>query len=61
MAASNRSMTETGLAGYRVPKQVEFGDSIPETMLGKVLRRVLVEEERAKAEASSADSEARPA
>lgn len=39
---------ETGLTGYRVPKEIEFRDSIPETMVGKVLRRVLVEEERAK-------------
>jgi long-chain acyl-CoA synthetase len=36
------------LSGYRVPKQVEFRDSLPETMIGKVLRRVLLEEERAK-------------
>lgn len=40
---------ETGLAGYRVPKHVEFRDSIPETMVGKVMRRLLVEEERSKA------------
>ncbi|MEW6059651.1 MAG: long-chain fatty acid--CoA ligase [Actinomycetota bacterium] len=40
-----------GLAGYRVPKQVEFRDSLPETMIGKVLRRVLQEEERQKAAA----------
>lgn len=39
---------DTGLAGYRVPKYIEFRDSIPETMVGKVLRRELVEEERAK-------------
>ncbi len=39
---------DTGLTGYRVPKQIEFRDSIPETMVGKVLRRVLVEEERSK-------------
>lgn len=44
---------ETGLAGYRVPKQVEFRESIPETMVGKVLRRVLVEEEREKARTSA--------
>jgi long-chain acyl-CoA synthetase len=39
------------LSGYRVPKQIEFRDSLPETMIGKVLRRVLLEEERAKSEA----------
>lgn len=42
---------DTGLTGYRVPKQIEFRDSIPETMVGKVLRRVLVEEERSKTSA----------
>ncbi|CAN5310884.1 long-chain fatty acid--CoA ligase [soil metagenome] len=35
-----------GLTGYRVPKLVEFRDSLPETLVGKVLRRVLAEEER---------------
>jgi long-chain acyl-CoA synthetase len=36
------------LTGYRVPKQVEFRDSLPETLVGKVLRRVLLEEEKQK-------------
>jgi long-chain acyl-CoA synthetase len=40
---------EQGLAGYRVPKEWEFRDQLPETLIGKVLRRVLQEEERAKA------------
>ena len=39
-----------GLTGYRAPKKIEFRDSLPETMVGKVLRRKLVEEEKAKAE-----------
>ncbi|HEX6331759.1 MAG TPA: long-chain fatty acid--CoA ligase [Actinomycetota bacterium] len=38
-----------GLTAYRAPKLVEFRDSLPETMIGKVLRRVLMEEERQKA------------
>jgi long-chain acyl-CoA synthetase len=42
-----------GLTGYRVPKEWEFRDQLPETLIGKVLRRVLVEEERQKAAASS--------
>jgi long-chain acyl-CoA synthetase len=42
-----------GLTGYRVPKQIEFRDSLPETLVGKVLRRVLQEEERARASSSS--------
>jgi long-chain acyl-CoA synthetase len=39
-----------GLTGYRVPKQIEFRDSLPETLVGKVLRRVLQDEEKAKAD-----------
>jgi long-chain acyl-CoA synthetase len=35
-----------GLTAYRAPKQVELRDSLPETLVGKVLRRVLMEEER---------------
>jgi long-chain acyl-CoA synthetase len=34
------------LAGYKVPKLIEFRDSLPKTMVGKVLRRVLVTEEK---------------
>ncbi|HEY7478032.1 MAG TPA: long-chain fatty acid--CoA ligase [Actinomycetota bacterium] len=39
---------EQGLTGYRAPHEIEFRDALPETMIGKVLRRVLQEEERAK-------------
>ena len=39
------------LTGYRAPKQVEIRDALPETMVGKVLRRVLVDEEKKKAAA----------
>ena len=42
-----------GLTGYRVPHEWEFRDELPETLIGKVLRRVLVEEERQKAAAGS--------
>jgi len=42
------------LAGFKVPTQVEFRAELPKTMIGKVLRRVLVEEERAKAAAKGA-------
>jgi long-chain acyl-CoA synthetase len=38
-----------GLTGYRAPKSVEFRDELPTTMVGKVLRRVLLEEERQRA------------
>ncbi len=47
---------EQGLTGYRVPKDIEFRDSLPETLIGKVLRRALQDEERHKAAgAASAD------
>jgi len=36
------------LTAYKVPKHVEFRDALPKTMVGKVLRRVLQEEEREK-------------
>jgi long-chain acyl-CoA synthetase len=36
------------LAKYKVPRIVEFRKELPKTMIGKILRRVLVEEERAK-------------
>jgi long-chain acyl-CoA synthetase len=42
-----------GLASYKVPKAVEFRESLPETLVGKVLRRVLAEEEKAKAAQTS--------
>ncbi len=42
------------LTAYKVPKLVEFRDSLPRTVVGKVLRRVLVEEERVKADATAA-------
>jgi len=32
------------LAAYKIPKQVEFRDSLPKTMVGKVLRRELAQE-----------------
>jgi long-chain acyl-CoA synthetase len=41
------------LTGYRVPKQVEIRDSLPETLVGKVLRRVLVEEETKRSDTGS--------
>jgi long-chain acyl-CoA synthetase len=40
-----RAYCKERLAGYKVPKQVEFRDSLPKTMVGKVLRRVLAKDE----------------
>ncbi len=39
---------QANLAKYKVPKIVEFRDELPKTMVGKILRRMLVEEELAK-------------
>lgn len=36
------------LANYKVPRCIEFRDSLPKSNVGKVLRRILVEEERRK-------------
>nr|MBI3612497.1 long-chain fatty acid--CoA ligase [Nitrospirota bacterium] len=36
------------LAKFKVPKRVEFRQDLPKTLVGKVLRRVLIEEERQK-------------
>jgi long-chain acyl-CoA synthetase len=44
---------EAGLAAYKVPKLIEFRDSLPETLVGKVLRRVLADEEKQRAKASA--------
>jgi long-chain acyl-CoA synthetase len=49
---------KSGLSGYRVPKEWEFRGTLPETLIGKVLRRVLVEEERAKREGAGSSSTA---
>ncbi|MEP6759450.1 MAG: long-chain fatty acid--CoA ligase [Actinomycetota bacterium] len=43
-----------GLTGYRAPKEFAFRDSLPESLVGKVLRRVLQDEERQRAAASTA-------
>ena len=39
------------MSKYKVPTTVEFRSELPKTMVGKVLRRVLVEEEKKKLEA----------
>jgi long-chain acyl-CoA synthetase len=38
------------LAAYKAPKAVEFREELPKSAVGKLLRRVLVDEERAKTE-----------
>jgi len=36
------------LARYKIPRTIEFRDDLPKTFVGKILRRELMEEERAK-------------
>jgi long-chain acyl-CoA synthetase len=43
-----RAFCKGQLAAYKVPREVEFRAELPKTTVGKVLRRQLVEEERAK-------------
>jgi long-chain acyl-CoA synthetase len=43
-----RAFCRERLAAYKVPSDVEFRPELPKTQVGKFLRRVLVEEERAK-------------
>jgi long-chain acyl-CoA synthetase len=54
-----REFAKARLAAYKVPRAVEFRDELPKTLIGKVLRRALVEEERAKqaAKAETATSD----
>jgi long-chain acyl-CoA synthetase len=48
-----RRFARERLAAYKVPRSVEFRDQLPKTMVGKVLRRALVEEEQGRAEAAT--------
>jgi long-chain acyl-CoA synthetase len=41
------------LASYKTPKALEFREQLPKSAVGKLLRRVLVDEERAKTEVTS--------
>jgi long-chain acyl-CoA synthetase len=48
-AASEEEIVEfcrLHLAAYKIPRRVEFRETLPKSMVGKYLRRVLVEEER---------------
>ena len=41
------------LTAYKVPKQIEFRAELPKTLVGKILKRILVEEELAKQKAAA--------
>jgi long-chain acyl-CoA synthetase len=43
---------KTKLTAYKVPKQVEFRDSLPKSTVGKILRKILKQEEAEKAKKS---------
>ncbi len=49
-----RDFAKEKLAAYKVPRVVEFRDELPKTMVGKVLRRALIDEDRAAGEAKAA-------
>jgi long-chain acyl-CoA synthetase len=49
-----REFAKGKLASYKVPRLIEFRDDLPKTIIGKPLRRVLLAEERAKADADAA-------
>jgi long-chain acyl-CoA synthetase len=49
-----RTWAKERLASYKVPREIEIRDELPKTMIGKVLRRKLVEEEQAKVEQETA-------
>ncbi|WP_129626308.1 long-chain-fatty-acid--CoA ligase [Candidatus Oscillochloris fontis] len=46
-----REFCKLHLAPYKVPREIEFRAELPKTMVGKVLRRVLLDEEKAKQKA----------
>ena len=48
-----RSFCKEKLAPYKVPSYVEFRKELPKTQVGKVLRRTLLDEEKAKMSAKS--------
>ncbi|MFL6271719.1 MAG: AMP-binding enzyme, partial [Actinomycetes bacterium] len=51
-----REFAKGRLAAYKVPRSVEFRDDLPKTLIGKVLRRALVEEEQARQARQTAES-----
>jgi long-chain acyl-CoA synthetase len=43
-AEAVRAYCRESLTGYKIPRRVEFRDSLPKTNVGKVLRRALRDE-----------------
>jgi long-chain acyl-CoA synthetase len=48
-----RNFCKERLAPFKIPREWEFREDLPKTMVGKVLRRVLVEEEKQKQKAAT--------
>lgn len=48
---SLKSYCKENLTGYKVPKRYEFRDELPKTNVGKILRKALRDEEKAKEQA----------
>lgn len=46
---------KTKLAKYKVPKKIEFRNELPKSPIGKVLRRVLIEEDKKKQKTDAGD------
>ena len=44
-----REHCRSKLSAYKVPRYIEFKDNLPKTQVGKILRRILIEEETIKA------------
>jgi long-chain acyl-CoA synthetase len=53
-AEAIKAFCKDKLTAYKLPRQIEFRDELPMTPVGKILRRELKDEEKAKREASAA-------
>lgn len=51
-----RKHCRSGLTGYKIPREIEFRDELPKSNVGKILRRVVRDEELAKREKAAAQS-----
>jgi long-chain acyl-CoA synthetase len=49
-----REFCKERLAPYKIPREWEFRTELPKTIVGKVLRRVLIDEEKQKQKAAKA-------
>lgn len=59
-AADMKAFLKDKLSPIEMPKQLEFRDELPKTLIGKPDRKALVEEEKQKREAASNDNASKP-